>query len=253
MDARLQHACEILKSHYYEDQHSEMWMDEIAGHLDWDDSDPEIMQLSKPANKVNNFVVEAAASKNLHSERKRRKKLNDTLYTLRSVVPKISKMDKQSIVGDAISHVLDLQKKIQEIEGEIKGLCSSNEGDDDTQTPTDIKKPLEKRCTESSDAKKSVDKFKVKHGKASEKKIVEICKAGKDGIYHVRIECKKDAGVLIDLTRALESIPLDIVNSNMCRFHEAIHCTFYVRSLKNVGADELEDMIRQTIASDCSS
>lgn len=247
-----------MQSHYYEDQHSQMWMDEFPGHLDWDDSDPEIMQLSKPANKVNNYVVEAAASKNLHSERKRRKKLNDTLYTLRSVVPKISKMDKQSIIGDAISHVLDLQKNIQEIEGEIKGLCSSNEGDDDTQTPTDIKKPLtkpslEKRCTESSDAKKSVDKFKVKRRKASETKIVEICKAGKDGIYQVRIECKKDAGLLVDLMRALESVPLEIVNSNLCRFHEAIHGTFYVRSLKNVGADELEDMIRQTIASDCSS
>lgn len=249
----MQRAGEVSKSHYYENEQDKLWMDEIAGHFEWDDSDPQIMRLPKPGNKVNNYVAEAANSKNLHSERKRRKKLNDTLYTLRSVVPKISKMDKQSIVGDAISHVLDLQKKIQEIEGEIKGLCSSNEGDDDTQTPTDIKKPLEKRCTESSDAKKSVDKFKVKHGKASEKKIVEICKAGKDGIYHVRIECKKDAGVLIDLTRALESIPLDIVNSNMCRFHEAIHCTFYVRSLKNVGADELEDMIRQTIASDCSS
>lgn len=246
----MQYAHEILKS---EDQHSQLWMDQISGHLDWDDSHPEIMRLSKPANKDNNYV-EGVASKNLHSERKRRKKLNDTLYTLRSVVPKISKMDKESIIGDAISHVLDLQKKMQEIEGEIKGLCSSNKGDDDTDT--DTKKPLtkpnlEKRCTESSDAKKSAHKFK--HGKASETKFVEICKAGKDGMYHVRMECNRDAGVLVDLTRALESVPLEIVNSNMCRFHQAVHCTFYVRSLKNVGADELEDIIRQTMASDCSS
>lgn len=35
-------------------------------------------------------------------------------------------MDKQSIVRDAVSYVLDLQKKVQEIEAEIQALSSSN-------------------------------------------------------------------------------------------------------------------------------
>jgi hypothetical protein len=89
MDMRLQDAGEIFNSDCYEDQNNKLWidnMDEISGQLDWDDSDPEIMGGSKPATNLQ------ATSKNLQSERKRRKKLNETLYTLRSVVPKISKV-----------------------------------------------------------------------------------------------------------------------------------------------------------------
>jgi len=85
-------------------------------------------------------------------------------------------MDKESIIGDAISYVLDLKKKVQEIKGEIDGLCSSKKGQDDQIAPEMIKKgqiapemikPLtckvnyasEKRFTESGDAKNSVDKL----------------------------------------------------------------------------------------------
>jgi len=72
MDTGMQYASEIFESHY-ENQNDMLWMDnipEIAGQLDWDDIDPEMMGESKPATETN-YLQDA--SKNLHSERKRRK------------------------------------------------------------------------------------------------------------------------------------------------------------------------------------
>ncbi|KAL6222788.1 hypothetical protein ACLB2K_006178 [Fragaria x ananassa] len=62
--------------------------------------------------------IEGQPSKNLMAERRRRKRLNDRLSMLRSIVPKISKMDRTSILGDTIDYMKELLERINKLQEE---------------------------------------------------------------------------------------------------------------------------------------
>ncbi|KAG2302170.1 hypothetical protein Bca52824_030821 [Brassica carinata] len=54
----------------------------------------------------------------VEAERQRREKLNQRFYSLRAVVPNVSKMDKASLLGDAISYINELKTKLQQAEAD---------------------------------------------------------------------------------------------------------------------------------------
>ncbi|XWS35903.1 hypothetical protein CRYUN_Cryun20dG0036900 [Craigia yunnanensis] len=62
----------------------------------------------------------------VEAERQRREKLNQRFYALRAVVPNISKMDKASLLGDAIAYISELQAKLQVMESEREKFGSTS-------------------------------------------------------------------------------------------------------------------------------
>ncbi|CAL5028350.1 unnamed protein product [Urochloa decumbens] len=69
--------------------------------------------------------VAGGANKNIVMERDRRRKLNEKLYALRSVVPNITKMDKASIIKDAIEYIEKLQAEERQVLQEVRALESA--------------------------------------------------------------------------------------------------------------------------------
>ncbi|KAJ0235847.1 Transcription factor MYC2 [Hirschfeldia incana] len=54
----------------------------------------------------------------VEAERQRREKLNQRFYALRAVVPNVSKMDKASLLGDAIAYINELKSNVNKTESE---------------------------------------------------------------------------------------------------------------------------------------
>ncbi|KAE8679558.1 exportin-2-like isoform X1 [Hibiscus syriacus] len=76
----------------------------------------------KPANR------REEALNHVEAERQRHEKLNQRFYALRAVVPNISKMDKASLLGDAIAYIDELQTKLQVMEAEREKFGSTSRG-----------------------------------------------------------------------------------------------------------------------------
>ncbi|XP_031501902.1 transcription factor MYC2-like [Nymphaea colorata] len=64
----------------------------------------------------------------VEAERQRREKLNQRFYALRAVVPNVSKMDKASLLGDAVAYIKELREKVQGLESDRDQLQSQVHG-----------------------------------------------------------------------------------------------------------------------------
>lgn len=180
-------------------------------------------------------------SKNLIAERNRRLKANKLLMSLRAVVPNISKMDKASIIADAIGYIQSLQKKIKETETHLSSYQSTRH----QYIKNNTNQPICSRRIESEevgDYEKSPTKSQVQRGF----KLLEVDVTKVEGkISLIRMSCKKERGIIMQLTRALDSLQLDISDASHMTLNGYILSTF----LTEVEESELmkENQLRKDI------
>ncbi|CAK7345715.1 unnamed protein product [Dovyalis caffra] len=162
------------------------------------------------------------APKNVVSERNRRKTLNDKLLALREAVPKISKLDKASIVKDAIECIQDLQEQERRLQAEIMELESKrlkNNPDFDQELPVLSRSK------------------KTKHDQTYDHRLARSCPVEVhelnftsmgEKILFVSLTCNKTTNTMLKLFEVFESLNLKIVTANVTALSDMVKKTVLI-------------------------
>jgi hypothetical protein len=137
----------------------------------------------------------------VEAERQRREKLNQRFYALRAVVPNISKMDKASLLGDAIAYINELQAKLKQMESEREQFGSTSRDGSSSILPAN---PI----TENPD--------------------IEI-QAAQDGVI-VKVSCPIDVHPISKLIQSFKDAEINILESKLNATNDTVFHTFIIKS-----------------------
>lgn len=144
----------------------------------------------------------------VEAERQRREKLNQRFYALRAVVPNVSKMDKASLLGDAISYINELKSKLQNVEldkEDMRGQIDS------------LKKELGSKESGSRYSGAPTQEHELKTsshpGILAADMDIDVKMMGWD--VNIRVQCSKKNHPAAKLMMALRELDLDLLHASM--------------------------------------
>ncbi|CAH8374865.1 unnamed protein product [Eruca vesicaria subsp. sativa] len=193
-----------------------------------------------------------AQAKNLMAERRRRKKLNDRLYALRSLVPRITKLDRASILGDAINYVKELQNEAKELQDELEENSETEDGSNRQQGEMSLNgtvvtgfqqglscnQNVVPNLKQDADLENSNDK-----GQEMEPQVDVAQLDGRE--FFVKVICEYKPGGFTNLMEALDSLGLEVTNANTTRFLSLVSNVFKVE--KNDSAMVPAEHVRNSL------
>ncbi|KAF8406154.1 hypothetical protein HHK36_008234 [Tetracentron sinense] len=141
------------------------------------------------------------------AERKRREKLNQRFIALSAIVPGLKKMDKASVLGDAIKHMKRLQEQVKTLEEQTMKRT--------TESVIYVKKSQlsdndDTSCSDENSSSQSNEPLPEIEVRVSDKTIL------------VRIHCEKRNGVLVKALDEIQKLHLTVVNSCAMPFGSSV-------------------------------
>ncbi|CAN6870272.1 unnamed protein product [Brassica oleracea] len=173
-------------------------------------------------------------AKNLLAERRRRKKLNDRLYALRSLVPRITKLDRASILGDAINYVKELQIEAKELQDELEENSETEDGANRQRGGVSLNGTVVTGFHPGISCNSNVPNLKQDvdienandKGQEMEPQVDVAQLDGRE--FFVKVICEYKPGGFTRLMEALDSLGLEVTNANTTRFLSLVSNVFKV-------------------------
>ncbi|XP_022741126.1 transcription factor bHLH18-like [Durio zibethinus] len=144
------------------------------------------------------------AQDHILAERKRREKLSQRFIALSAIIPGLKKMDKASVLGDAIKYVKQLQERLKVFEEQTKKRT--------VESVVFVKKSQLSADDESSSCEENSD------GPLSDAALPEIEARVSDNDVLIRIHCEKQNGFVAKILCEIENLHLSVVNSSVLPF-----------------------------------
>ncbi|KAI3702273.1 hypothetical protein L6452_28006 [Arctium lappa] len=146
------------------------------------------------------------AQDHILAERKRREKLSQRFIALSALVPGLKKMDKASVLGDAIKHLKTLQEKVKTLEELTKKRSN-------TESVVFVKRY--ELLVDGSESSSSDENFS---GGPIHEQLPEIEARFFGNEVLIRIHCEKKGGVLEKTLTEIEKLHLSVINSTAMTF-----------------------------------
>uniref|UniRef100_K3Y872 BHLH domain-containing protein n=1 Tax=Setaria italica TaxID=4555 RepID=K3Y872_SETIT len=180
----------------------------------------------------------AGANKNIIMERDRRRKLNEKLYALRSVVPNITKMDKASIIKDAIEYIEQLQAEERRMLQEVRALEPAG-GSDEERYEYDEGLLLQAERTKKMRRARSVPSIAADGAAPPPPAPVEVLELRVsevgERVLVVSVTCGKGRDAMARVCRAVEELRLRVITASITSVAGCLMHTIFVEMRDQVG------------------
>lgn len=150
------------------------------------------------------------------AERKRREQLGQKFITLSTIVPGLKKMDKTSVLGDAIKYLKHLQERVKTLEEQEK-----------KQTMESVVLVKKSRFMINEDDTRSFD------DEDDEQTLPEIEARVCNNHILLRVHCEKRRGVFVHLLSEIEKLNLCVINTNVTPFGSLAHDITIIAEIEN--------------------